>query len=335
MKSARIIFSLLSGAILLFACNDSVNIDFKKTRGGVPYKIFPAGKSKDSIKVDDFVKLHRIVKVKDSIIANTYLSVPAYETVRLPSPSYGDPLPEILVNAHEGDSIYYVQAMDSFIAHNPQILSQTPFRNGDELVTTVRIVKVFKSEAEARAEFMKDNAKAIEEGVKKAEAAEKEQLAAFRKDSAAQAQLAKDHRIIEAHLKSNGINAQKTDWGVYVNVLNPGQGPKPTIGKFVRVQYKGTHLSGEQFDAGVYDLQIGTGGAIKGFEDGIRQLGKGGRAVVFVPSVHGYGAGGSPPKILSDENLIFELELLDISDVPLPPRETQPSDTSHAGHGHN
>ena len=331
MKSVKAITGLLMFAMMFGACE--TKIDFKKTRGGVPYKIFAEGKSKDTIAVDDIVKYHRIVKIKDSVLNNTYLEIPVYDKVRLASPSYGDPLPEILTKAHEGDSIYFVQAMDSFIYHNPQIEQQTPFRKGDQLVTTIRIVKVFKSEEEARAEYMKDNEKAMKESFKKIEAGEKDELAAFKNDKEKQAQLAKDNKIIEDYLKSKNIQAQKTDWGVYIQVLDPGQGPKPAVGKFANVQYKGSLLSGEEFDAGVYPLQIGTGGAIKGFEEGVRQLAKGGRAKIFVPSVLGYGATGSGPKIKANENLVFELEILDITDTP-PQPGAQPADTSHAGHNH-
>ena len=155
MKSVKVILSVLSFAMLFAACESK--IDFKKTIGGVPYKIFPAKKGKDTIAVNDIVKYHRIVKVKDSVLSSSYLQVPVYDKVRPASNSYGDPLPEILTKAKEGDSIYFVQAMDSFIFHNPQIEIETPFRKGDQLVTTVRVVKVFKNEEEARAEYMKDN----------------------------------------------------------------------------------------------------------------------------------------------------------------------------------
>ena len=76
------------------------------------------------------------------------------------------------------------------------------------------------------------------------------------------------------------------------------------------------------------------GGAIKGFEEGVKQLAKGGRGKVFVPSTLGYGERGSAPKIMPNENLMFELEVLNITDAP-PTQSANPADTSHAGHNHN
>ena len=79
------------------------------------------------------------------------------------------------------------------------------------------------------------------------------------------------------------------------------------------------HLSGEVFDSGTYPLQIGSRGSIPGFEYGIKAMQKGGKAKIFIPSSLGYGAQGSPPTIKPNEILVFELELVDISNSPAPP----------------
>jgi FKBP-type peptidyl-prolyl cis-trans isomerase len=63
---------------------------------------------------------------------------------------------------------------------------------------------------------------------------------------------------------------------------------------------------------------LGTGGSIKGFEDGLRLLGKGAKGRLFIPSVLGYGSQGSG-KIKPNTNLMFEIEVLDVKDAPAPP----------------
>src|SRR5207237_1097537 len=129
MKVVKSVLGILSIAMLLWACN---NIDFKKTKGGVPYKIFPS-KSGDKIVPGNIVKYQLTVKVKDSVLGSTYSSLPRYDAVGPASDSYGSPLMEILSKSKKGDSIYFVQAIDSFIAHDPSIVQQTPFRKGDQL----------------------------------------------------------------------------------------------------------------------------------------------------------------------------------------------------------
>ncbi|HEU4469705.1 MAG TPA: FKBP-type peptidyl-prolyl cis-trans isomerase [Flavisolibacter sp.] len=326
MKPVKIVLGVLASAALLSACN---SVDFKKTRGGVPYKIFGSDKS-DSIKADYIVKFHFIQKTKDTVLASTYsVNQPQYAAVQpVAGPAaYADlkgNVMEIFLRAHTGDSIYIVQTADSLLAQFAD--GPAPFKKGDEVVTTIRILDVYKNPEEARAAINK-------ESIASAGQRDKDAMARFKSDTAAQAQLQRDNRIIEEYLRTNNIQTQKSPWGVYVQVLNPGQGPKPAPGKFVSVQYKGYTFDGKVFDSGVYPIQVGMGGSIKGFEDGVIQLSKGGRAKIFIPSVLAYGAAGNQG-IKPNENLAFDIEVLDISDnQPMP--SAQPADTSHAGHNHD
>jgi len=115
-------------------------------------------------------------------------------------------------------------------------------------------------------------------------------------------------------------------------VLDPGKGPKPQPGQFANVKYKGSNLEGETFDSGVYPIQVGMGGSIKGFEEGVKQLAKGGKPKVFVPSMLGYGPRGSEPKIKPNQVLVFDLEVLDISNTRPQQQPMMPVDTTSAAH---
>jgi FKBP-type peptidyl-prolyl cis-trans isomerase FklB len=53
-------------------------------------------------------------------------------------------------------------------------------------------------------------------------------------------------------------------------------------------------------------------GSIQGFEEGVKQIAKGGKAKIYIPSMLGYGMQGAPPKIKPYEHLLFEVETLDI-----------------------
>lgn len=330
MKRVRI-FSLFSVALLAIACN---SVDFKKTPGGIPYKVFSSSKG-DSIRQDYVVKFYVIQKLGDSVLFSSYRdNMPQYQQIRpVPSTaSYNDirgAIMELMPKLKKGDSIYLVQATDSLLKMDPEAEKSGRIKKGQQIVTTIRIAEVFKTTDEADAEILKSNEAKIKENIAKAMEEDKANLEAFRKDTARQAQLQKDNRLIEDYLKKNNITAQKTDWGVYVQVQEPGQGPKPGIGKYAYVKYKGTHLNGEQFDAGEFPMQIGAPGMIKGFEEGVKQLAKGGRARIIIPSVIAYGKEGRTPSIKADENLVFDLELLDVSDRPI--KRQQPNiDTTQA-----
>jgi len=321
MKRSKIILSVLAGACLMQACN---SVDFQKTSAGIPYKVFSSSKG-DSIHQNYVVKFMVIQKIKDSIRFSSYRDgMPQYAQVQplrdsLTYMDVGSNIMELLPKLKSGDSVYMVQATDSLIKANPMAAQQ--LKKGEQIITTVRIVSVFKTPDAAREAYMKDQAEMQKAALAKAGQTDKENLERFKKDSAAQGQLARDNKEIDAYLASHHIQAQKTDWGIYFQQIAPGQGPKPGIGQYANVKYKGMNLNGETFDAGVYPMQIGAARVIKGFEEGVRQMSKGEKAIVYIPSILGYGPTGAPPKIKANQNLAFELELLDISDTP-PQQET-------------
>ena len=318
MKFLKIVLCVLVVATTVAACQ---SIDFKKTSAGIPYKIFSNGNSKDSIKLGSFVKLNVIRKTKDTVLFNSYTTKKSVflEVAKPQTPSFyndiSSAIMEILVKAKKGDSIYLTQSSDSLLKD-----PQTPpgVKKGDQVITTVRVEDVFKTKEETDAAYYKEQIPSKEELAENNKMM-KQNFSAYMKDSANAASLQKDDKIIEDYLKANGINARKTDWGVYVQDLTPGSGPKPSLRQYTKVNYKGMHLSGEIFDQGsIPNVQIGGQGTIPGFWLGILELQKGGKGRVYIPSLLGYGVQGSPPKIKANEPLIFEIELLDISDVPFP-----------------
>lgn len=295
------VLAVLSFSIL--ACN---NADFKKTKAGAPYKIIGKGNG-TAIEPGNIVKFHLTQQIKDSVLSTTYGQFPRYERV---DSAIGDSydirsiVMETLQHATKGDSIHIKISMDSFIAKDPSILENTPFKKGDVLVTGIKVIDVFKSPEEAQADI------------------EKESRTAFGKDTKIQEQKKKDEQAIEEYLKSKSLNTERTPWGAYIEVQQRGQGPVPKPGQYSIVKYTGMDMGGKVFDTNnkpggqLLPVQIGSGGSIIGFEDALRQLPKGTRARVYIPSVLGYGEMGSPPLIQPNQNLVFEIEVVDITDTP-------------------
>ncbi|HMI79971.1 MAG TPA: FKBP-type peptidyl-prolyl cis-trans isomerase, partial [Ferruginibacter sp.] len=54
-------------------------------------------------------------------------------------------------------------------------------------------------------------------------------------------------------------------------------------------------------------------GVILGWTDALLQLKKGSKATVYIPSSLGYGKNGNGPLIKADANLVFDIEVLDLS----------------------
>jgi FKBP-type peptidyl-prolyl cis-trans isomerase len=96
-----------------------------------------------------------------------------------------------------------------------------------------------------------------------------------------------------------------------------GKGPAAKTGDRVEVHYTGTLLDGTKFDSSLdrgqpFQFVLGGGMVIKGWDQGVVGMKKGGKRKLTIPSSLGYGKRGSPPKIPPDATLVFEIELLRI-----------------------
>ncbi len=294
-------------ALLIVSCGGG---NYKKTKGGFLYLIESNGKG-NVIKEGEFFELavgaiqYKNTN-KDSVLSDPNI-VPPNQIVPLDSASLPPDYYAIFKQVRKGDSIVIRQSTDSIIKSS--MGNVPPFlKKGGFIVYSYKIKNILPNKSAADSAQMvlfseqrvKDSARRIE-------------------------QLAKDDKTIQEYLSKNNISAVKTDKGCYVQILNPGAGAKPDSGKQVSVMYTGFSFNGKKFDSNVdtsfqhtdpLQFNIGQLGMIAGFEEGVKQLAKGGKAKVFVPSSLAYGPQGNPPAIQPNENLIFEIELIDIKVAP-------------------
>jgi FKBP-type peptidyl-prolyl cis-trans isomerase len=99
--------------------------------------------------------------------------------------------------------------------------------------------------------------------------------------------------------------------------LKVGKGPAAKAGDTVKVHYTGKLMDGTKFDSSLdrdepFSFTLGEGGVIKGWDEGVVGMKKGGKRKLVIPSELAYGKRGSPPKIPPDAPLTFEIELLSI-----------------------
>ena len=290
MRFVNSIFSAAALVLLVSSCN---SVDFKKTKGGMPYKLFP-GKGTKKVEPGNIIKLNYSQKLNDSLLFATYDKGPVYIPVSSESQPYD--ISEIIPTLKEGDSVYAVQMVDTFMTRTPGALPPQ-FKKGDKLITTIKVLDVFKSPEEARADEIK------------------ERQQAFKNDPKIQSQLKKDDKAISDYLAKNNIQAQKVGSGTYVQIITPGTGPKIQEGKFVSLMYKGSTFGGKVFDTNMdtsfhhtepLSMEIGTGRSIPGFEEGLKALSQGAKARLFIPSSLAYGEASPSPDIKANENLIFD-----------------------------
>lgn len=113
---------------------------------------------------------------------------------------------------------------------------------------------------------------------------------------------------------------RKTASGIVIDDMKVGTGPAPKKGQFVKVHYIGTLTDGKQFDASYernqpFEFQIGLGQVIEGWDQGVMEMKVGGRSKLTIPWALAYGADGRPPVIPPSADLVFDVELLGVSDT--------------------
>ena len=111
--------------------------------------------------------------------------------------------------------------------------------------------------------------------------------------------------------------------GFHVDTTHDGDGCTfPTQGDRVLVHYKGTlRDGGAEFDSSwkrgtPFELVIGEGKVIKGWDEGLCTMAEGERAMLRVSAKYAYGESGCVQKVPPNADLAFDIELLCVSKPP-------------------
>ena len=103
--------------------------------------------------------------------------------------------------------------------------------------------------------------------------------------------------------------------GLQYKILKAGAGAKPTAADTVACNYRGTLISGKEFDSSYKRNQPATfpvTGVIKGWTEALQLMPVGSKLQLFIPPELAYGERGAGGDIEPNATLIFEVELLSI-----------------------
>jgi FKBP-type peptidyl-prolyl cis-trans isomerase len=108
-----------------------------------------------------------------------------------------------------------------------------------------------------------------------------------------------------------------TETGLQYQDLTVGTGQEAKTGDTVTVHYVGTLEDGTKFDSSrdrnePYQLTLGAGGVIDGWEEGLVGMRVGGLRKLVIPPALGYGDQAVGDVIPANATLVFEIELLSI-----------------------
>ena len=124
---------------------------------------------------------------------------------------------------------------------------------------------------------------------------------------------------------TNAVLAQEaavtTPSGLKIEDTKVGDGASPSTGQTCVMHYTGwlyeNGQKGRKFDSSVdrgdpFEVPIGTGRVIKGWDEGVASMKVGGKRTLIIPPELGYGARGAGGVIPPNATLIFDVELLGI-----------------------
>lgn len=118
-------------------------------------------------------------------------------------------------------------------------------------------------------------------------------------------------------LKAAGAQLQTAESGLVYVIENPGEGEKVKDTDRVVVNYTGSFTDGKVFDASANHGGTATfspSNVVPGFGEGLKMLGKGGKATLYIPGKLAYGVNGNPGAgIGPNQMLVFEVEVVDIN----------------------
>jgi FKBP-type peptidyl-prolyl cis-trans isomerase FkpA len=317
MKKQFVYFLVLLtvAAVSFTSCKN--NADYKKTKSGLMYKIF--SDSKDSaVKPGNILKLNFTIKIgsSDSVLQTSVGKSPLFVPYQTDVPADAYSPIEVFSMLHKGDSAVIVQLVDTILKKSQNGQRPPFFKNGDKLITIIKVEDVFKSAELAT----KD---------KEAEAAKEK----IRQEQELATDLIKGNADMASWLASNKINAVKTGTGTYVVVKDPGTGMRADSGKYVTVRYEGKTLSnGKVFEttmdpkAQPYTFKVASTppGAIKGWDEGLPLFKKGGKGTLYIPGALAYGKNPPPNSpFKANEALIFDIDVVDVTDQQPAPQPQQ------------
>jgi FKBP-type peptidyl-prolyl cis-trans isomerase FklB len=119
--------------------------------------------------------------------------------------------------------------------------------------------------------------------------------------------------FLEANAKKSGVKVLPS--GLQYQILTDGKGKSPKATDVVKTHYRGTLISGKEFDSSYArkePAEFPVNGVIKGWTEALQLMKEGSKWKLFIPSELAYGAQGAGADIGPNSTLIFEVELLSV-----------------------
>jgi FKBP-type peptidyl-prolyl cis-trans isomerase FkpA len=257
---------------------------------GLSYQFFKHGTATRKPVMNDKLEFNLTVKISDSVIfdsrkMNNNKPVP----LQVAKPKFqGDPVEGYMLMS-EGDSAVFHLPADTLLKSGSQM---PPWMTaGKVLEYDVSMISIRNdSEVKHESERKMNRQKAV------------------------------DDSLLQDYFAKNNLHPTKTASGLYYTVKQEGSGALPQAGNVMSIFYTGRFLGGNIFDSNQDStfhhqdplrVDLGKGRVIRGWDEGLAFLKKGGVATLYIPSFLGYGPKDRGP-IPGNSILIFDVQVKDI-----------------------
>jgi FKBP-type peptidyl-prolyl cis-trans isomerase len=130
-------------------------------------------------------------------------------------------------------------------------------------------------------------------------------------DASSEAALSAERRFMDAEKAKPGVKVLGD--GILMTELAPGNGPKPDLNGRVEVQYVGRLPDGTIFDQSKKPQWFRLDSVISGWTTALQEMPVGAKWRLVIPSDQAYGAEGAGDLIDPFTPLVFEIELIAVS----------------------
>ncbi len=290
-------------ALAIVACQE--NHDFV-TESGIEVSCIVKGDGEVLVKDSVLLLKLQITTADDKIlIESTDEPMPLLYN---PEMAAGD-IQEVLNKMEIGDSVYFETSVENLFTQTYQTAVPDSLNATDKVKVAMRAVDLMSREAFQAYQSEK----------------QMEMMAS---------KTAEESKIIDEYLEAKGIDAQTTESGLRYVITDEGNGTFAESGDKVSVHYAGKILDGAYFDTsmesvareqGIYNEQraeqvgynpfevvVGQGRVIRGWDEGIPLIPEGGKGTLYIPSALGYGARGSGAVIKPFSILEFDVEVISV-----------------------
>ncbi len=261
---------------------------FKETDDGLYYQFHTKGSDTASPRIGDYVTIDMVYASEDSVMFDSKL-LPQVMKIPMIEPTFKGDIYDGLSMMHIGDSATFICDADSIFIKLFRMPGLPPGLDSLEYL------------------YFRIKLNAIE-SLEEVQAAQEIDMKRMK---------AEETKARYDYMAKNYPDALPIASGLFYIETKEGKGNTPEKGQKVKVHYKGTFMDGSVFDSSIergepIEFPLGQGQVIKGWDEGIGMMRKGGKAILVIPSELAYGPagrGGIPPS----STLVFEVELIDIN----------------------